>query len=195
MIVLRDPQQTSQVVQPEIQAFLRERFYDLCHPEPYDPDEHGFFILVEHGDTSEQIESATGYSLLKSLFYNTVYGDPDFTPDFEYMEDHGSFFEAVYIFNDSGFAVIIIVPNEEGIDGKILELCAEYAIPSPVEFRPFLQPLSPDVAAFLKGLDENMLEFYQERAAIAEFEAGMTRREAEQFALELTRDHFKLTHI
>ena len=89
MIVLRDPQQLTQVVQPEIKAFLRQRFHDICAPEPYDPDEHGFFILVEPGDTSEQIESATGYSLLKSLFNGTVYGDPDFTPDFEYLEDHG----------------------------------------------------------------------------------------------------------
>ena len=89
MIVLRDPQQLTQVAQPEIKAFLRQRFHDICDPEPYDPDEHGFFILVEPGDTSEQIESATGYSLLKSLFNGTVYGDPDFTPDFEYLEDHG----------------------------------------------------------------------------------------------------------
>jgi hypothetical protein len=62
MIVLRDPQQTSQVVQPEIKAFLRERFYELCHPEPYDPDEHGFFILVEPGDTKVD-------PLVQTVFY------------------------------------------------------------------------------------------------------------------------------
>jgi hypothetical protein len=28
MIVLRDPQQLAQVVQPEIKAFLRQRFHD-----------------------------------------------------------------------------------------------------------------------------------------------------------------------
>ena len=91
MIVLRDPHQLAQVVQPEIKAFLRQRFHDICAPETYDPDEHGFFILVEPGDTSEQIESATGYSLLKSMFNDSVYGEPDFTPDFEYLEDHGRF--------------------------------------------------------------------------------------------------------
>lgn len=138
MIVLRDPQQLSQVAQPEIKAFLRQRFHDICdteglNPEPYDPDEHGFFILVEPGDTSEQIESETGYSLLKSLFSDTVYGDSDFTPDFEYLEDQGSFFEAVFIFTDSGFAVVMIVPKEDGIDGRILELCAEFAISTPAE--------------------------------------------------------------
>ena len=79
MIVLRDHQQLTQVAQPEIKDFLRQRFHDICDPEPYDPDEHGFFILIEPGDTSEQIESDTGYSLLKSLFNGSEYGDPDFT--------------------------------------------------------------------------------------------------------------------
>jgi hypothetical protein len=134
MIVIRDPQQLTQVVQPEIKAFLRQRLHDICEPkEPYDPDEHGFFILIEPGDTSEQIELHTGYSLLKSLFSETVYGDPDFTPDFEYLEDQGSFYEAVFLFTDSGFAVVMIVPKEDGIDGKILELCAEFAISTPAE--------------------------------------------------------------
>ena len=133
MIILRDPQQLTQVVQPEIKAFLRRRFQDICAPEPYDPDEHGFFILVEPGDTSEQIELSTGYSLLKSLFSDTVYGDPDFTPDFEYLEDHGRFYEAVFIFTDSGFAVVMIVPKGDGIDGKILELCSEFAISTHAE--------------------------------------------------------------
>ena len=133
MIILRDPQQLTQVVQPEIKAFLRRRFHDICAPEPYDPDEHGFFILVEPGDTSEQIELDTGYSLLKSLFNGTVYGNPDFTPDFECLEDHVGFYEAVFIFTDSGFAVVMIVPKEEGIDVGILEICAEFAISTNAE--------------------------------------------------------------
>ena len=133
MIVLRDPHQLTQVVQPDIKAFLRRRFHDICDPEPYDPDEHGFFILVEPGDTSEQIELDTGYSLLKSLFNGTAYGDPEFSPDFEYLEDHDSFCEAVFIFTDSGFAVVMIVPKEDGIDAGILELCAEFATSTTAE--------------------------------------------------------------
>ena len=43
------------------------------------------------------------------------------------------FYEAVYIFTDSGFAVVMIVPKEEGIDVRILELCAEFAIPAHAE--------------------------------------------------------------
>jgi hypothetical protein len=54
-------------------------------------------------------------------------------------------------------------------------------------------PLSPDVATFVETLDIDAREYFEERAGIAEFEAGMSRADAEQFALELTRVHFKLT--
>jgi len=72
MIVLRDPQQTSQVVQPEIKAFLRQRFHEICDPELYDPDGHGFFILVESCDTSERIElpASLFFSLFTEIYLN-----------------------------------------------------------------------------------------------------------------------------
>lgn len=185
MLLLRDPNQLSQVTQPVIQAFLRQRFHDLCNPESYDPNEHGFFILVEPGDTSEQIALATGYSLLKSVFSDAVYGDPDFSPDCEYLENHRCFYEVVFIFTDSGFAAIVIVPKAEGIDSRMLALCAEFATSHP-------EPLSEDVKRFVRRLDSNAREYFEERAGIAEFEAGLTRAEAEQFALEQTRTRFKL---
>ena len=54
------------------------------------------------------------------------------------------------------------------------------------------EPLSLDVKMFIETLDINAREYFEERAGIAEFEAGMSRVEAEQFAMELTRAHFKL---
>ena len=60
---------------------------------------------------------------------------------------------------------------------------------------PHPEPLSPDVAAFVETLDSDAREYFEERAGIAEFEAGMSRADAEQFAMELTRTHFKLAHL
>jgi hypothetical protein len=112
MIILRDPQQITQVIQPDIQAFLRQRFREL---KPYDPDEHGFFILVEPDDSIAALEAETGYPLLD--------------PCFEYIADHGRFFEMTYLITDSGFGLSVIIPNSESIDGRLLALCAEYAEP------------------------------------------------------------------
>lgn len=53
-------------------------------------------------------------------------------------------------------------------------------------------PIDPEIATCVNALNEDAREFFEERAAIAEFEAGMTKADAEQFALELTRAHFQL---
>lgn len=60
---------------------------------------------------------------------------------------------------------------------------------------PYPEPLNIDVKLFVETLDSNAREYFEERAGIAEFEAGMSRLEAEQFAMELTRAHFKLADI
>ena len=60
---------------------------------------------------------------------------------------------------------------------------------------PHPEPLSQAVKQFVETLDIDAREYFEERAGIAEFEAGMSRGEAEQFALELTRAHFKLAPL
>jgi hypothetical protein len=57
------------------------------------------------------------------------------------------------------------------------------------------EPLSSDVRQFVETLDIDAREYFEERAGIAEFEAGMSRAEAEQFAMELTQAHFKLAPL
>ena len=57
------------------------------------------------------------------------------------------------------------------------------------------EPLSPDVRQFVETLDIDAREYFEERAGIAEFEAGMSRADAEQFAMELTQAHFKLAPL
>jgi len=57
---------------------------------------------------------------------------------------------------------------------------------------PYPEPLSLDVKLFVESLDSNAREYFEERAGIAEFEAGMSRMEAEQFAMELTMSRFNL---
>ena len=57
---------------------------------------------------------------------------------------------------------------------------------------PHPEPLNLDVRLFVETLDIDAREYFEERAGIAEFEAGMSRADAEQFALELTQAHFKL---
>ena len=57
------------------------------------------------------------------------------------------------------------------------------------------EPLNLDVRQFVETLDIDASEYFEERAGIAEFEAGMSRADAEQFAMELTQAHFKLAPL
>ena len=60
---------------------------------------------------------------------------------------------------------------------------------------PHPEPLNLSVKKFVETLDINAREYFEERAGIAEFEAGMSRADAEQFAMELTQAHFKLAPL
>lgn len=48
-------------------------------------------------------------------------------------------------------------------------------------------PIDPDVASAVAAFDDTTREWFQERAAIREFEGGFLRAEAERLALEDTR--------
>jgi hypothetical protein len=51
---------------------------------------------------------------------------------------------------------------------------------------PFPVPEDAEIAAFVATLDEDAREFFEERAAIAEYQGELPRSEAEALAYELT---------
>ena len=50
----------------------------------------------------------------------------------------------------------------------------------------YTRPLRPDVAQWADGLDDDAREWFEERAAIYEYEAGMSRHDAEVAAKSAT---------
>ena len=130
MIVLRDPQATSQVTDPYIRELVSLRWSQILAGEPYDYDRHGYMVVVEPGDTVEQLEQEIGLPLLHGLF-----DDDDFTPCFEILEEHTyenavRIYEMVFISNDDGFATTVIVPSAEGIPADLLAMCRSFATPA-----------------------------------------------------------------
>lgn len=84
------------------------------------------FVIVRPGDTIADLEQALSFSVFQNLAGGTRLGDPDFTPGWEWIEDHGFCFELVFIFTDDGFAHVVFVPSEPGIDASLLNLCSKY---------------------------------------------------------------------
>ena len=120
MLVVRDPEVARRIVAPEIRQLVEQRFLDICAEEPYEPDVHGYMIVVEAGDSVRDLEEESGCAIL---------GDP--SPSFEVLEELDTCYEMVFVPGDGDFGVVIIIPKLAGIDPDLLAVCAEYAVPAP----------------------------------------------------------------
>lgn len=130
MLTLRDPARVAQVSNPAIRALLELRFRQLSVEEPYDPEVIGHFVLVEPGDSMAAVEAETGCWLVTSPFSDARYGDEDYVPCFEVLEEHPACYEVVFVFNDGGYVIVLLVPKAVGIDAELLGFCEEYATPA-----------------------------------------------------------------
>lgn len=131
MIILRDPSSVNGINNPDIRALVEQRFTEITDGETYDADIHGYFIVVEPGDSVAALEQEVGCPIMHNLFDDVPFGDPDFTPCFEVLEEHAGCFEMVFIMGDGDGGTGIFVPKQESIDPDLLAMCVEYATPAP----------------------------------------------------------------
>lgn len=112
---------------PSLRALLALRIEQLSQGHNLDLSEVVEFLIVELGDSAELIEAQAGFPILTNSVDGARLGDEDFTPSFEWLQDHGRWFELVYIFSDDGFASVIWVPDDPGVEFDIHMLCLEYS--------------------------------------------------------------------
>jgi len=89
------------------------------------------FLVMQPGDSPDALESALSFSVFQNPGDGTRFGDPDFTPGWEWIEDHGHCFELVFILTDDGFAHVVLIQNAKGVDLELLKLC-ELHVTDPV---------------------------------------------------------------
>jgi hypothetical protein len=134
MIVLRNPLTVREVTDPYIRELVTLRFAQVTAGEPYVYDRHGYMVVVQAGDTVQQLEQEIGLPILHGLFDDLPFGDPDFTPCFEILEEHQhehiSIFEMVFISNDDGAATALFIADTAGIDVDLLAMCRSFATPA-----------------------------------------------------------------
>ena len=87
----------------------------------------GSVIIIEAGDSLSDIEKEIEFLILTNLFDNVRFPDPDFVPCFEALEDHGTFYEMLFIFGDGDDAIEIFIPKT-GVDNELLAMCSQYAV-------------------------------------------------------------------
>jgi len=84
------------------------------------------FIVVQPGDSMRPLEDELGWSIFQNPADGTRFGDPEFTPGWEWLADHVHCFELVFIMTDDGFAHVVLIPNAQGVDPDLLKLCGLY---------------------------------------------------------------------
>jgi hypothetical protein len=88
------------------------------------------FAIIRPGDPIAAFELAFGFSPLVCIADGTPFGEPGYSPPFEYCADHGGWFEAPIILSDDGTGVVLIVQDEDGVDVDLIALMRAYAVPS-----------------------------------------------------------------
>ena len=88
-------------------------------------------ILVEAGDTLQDLDAASQGQFLGNTWSGLNFGDPGFVPAFESPYAHVTFYELPFIQGDGFSCTLVLVPRHPDIDAELLSLCAQHAVPAP----------------------------------------------------------------
>ena len=106
---------------------LTERLAFYAEYEDLELSELFKLILIEPGDTLEELDAEFNGGFLINQFSGRRIGDDGFRPCFETLEEHPTFYDMVFCEGDAGFGVEVIVPKASDIDTRLLSLCAQFA--------------------------------------------------------------------
>jgi hypothetical protein len=81
------------------------------------------FHIAQPGDEMAAVNAAIGFPVDANLVDGVRFGDPEFTPSWEWIEDHGGWFEAAFVLSDDGFGHVLLVLDRPDIDPRLLALC------------------------------------------------------------------------
>ena len=81
--------------------------------------------VIQPGDRPGWVREALGFDLLANPADGTRYGDPEYSPGFDLIEDHGRAYELA--FERADHTDVVLVPRAPGVHPDFLDFCAEYA--------------------------------------------------------------------
>jgi hypothetical protein len=120
MLKIQNRSQLHHISDPDIHQLITLRLTKLDSNLPMP------MIIIEAGDSLSDIEEEIGFSILTNLFDDVRYPDPDFMPSCEALEDHGGFYEMLFILGDGDEAFEIFIPKT-GVDSLLLAMCADFS--------------------------------------------------------------------
>ena len=93
----------------------------------YDGDESLTVLLVERGDTLATVDAAMDHRFLVNAYSGKRYGEADFAPCFETLQEHQTFYEMFFIEGGGELGISVVIPRRPDIDPSLLAMCAQHA--------------------------------------------------------------------
>ena len=110
-----------------LRLLLKRRLDMLSEFSDFDLSELAQWTIVEPGDSIATIEAELGFSPFVNFVDEARYPDLAYQPSWEWLIAHGTWFELCYALSDSGFGIILLVPNRPDVEPALLELFDAFA--------------------------------------------------------------------
>ncbi len=104
---------TDPTLDPDLRALIGLRAWQLDDDRSRPLAEIVHFVVVQPGDAPEAINAAVGFPITWELADQ---------PSFEWLEDHGSWFELAYILTDD-LGLLVFVQDAPGVEFGLRYLC------------------------------------------------------------------------
>ena len=111
---------------PDLKTILLNRLDLLSECSDFDLSELAHFIVVEPGDSITVIEDGLGFDPFVNFVDGARYPDPAFTPSWEWLTARGLWLDSVWALSDSGFGIVLLVPDMDDVDPELLALFKSY---------------------------------------------------------------------
>ena len=122
MLIIQNRSQLPLITDPDIHKLVTLRLTQLDSTLP------SSMIIMEPGDSLSDIEKEIGFSILPNLFDDARFPDPDFVPSCEALEDHGGFYEMLFILSDGKDGTVELFIPRAGVDPLLLSMFAKLAV-------------------------------------------------------------------
>ena len=118
MITIRTAEELARALSSPLDAIPHDRL--VAHREhlldytDFAFEDLGLFMIVQLGDTLDAIETASPVRLVRNSQFALL---------LEYVEQHGTWLEALFILSDDGFGLVLFVQLAEAMDPSLLKAC------------------------------------------------------------------------
>lgn len=85
------------------------------------------YLIVEPGDTEEDIMCHVGFSPLIEPINGARFGEAGFHPHWDYLADRGGWFELIVSVN-ANFAYVLLIADADGTLAPLRAMCSLYVL-------------------------------------------------------------------